>query len=113
MKKKRCNSKEKEHLGFKESRRGWHSGQNKIKWQDSDNPDRGRGVWRKPQYCTGGGQSGKSASSGPEGRAPPEMQGEVRKRSPSETKDSKHSTEYIKAVTQDSDAAQRWKLNSD
>lgn len=40
-KKEGCNSKEKEHLGFKESRRGWQSGQNKIKWQDSENPEEG------------------------------------------------------------------------
>lgn len=41
QKKGGCNSKEKEHLGFKESRRGWHSEQNKIKWQDSENPEEG------------------------------------------------------------------------
>lgn len=40
-KKKGCNSKEKEYLVFKESRKGWHSGQNKIKWQDSDNEEEG------------------------------------------------------------------------
>lgn len=40
-KKEGCNSKEKEHLGFKESRRGWQSGQNKMKWQDSENPEEG------------------------------------------------------------------------